>query len=277
MKHIFHLFVTSLSLCVLAVSVSAQEWANTFRRQAEHLEIEAGVLAEILRFDEEGHSLLDKYASALAQRLREISFSESASQLETFQEGVCEEAVEVDFLKDGLKLADFPIPLGVAEEEFEKGFMRVEVVFCFPDIERSAKDALMLYTSPEFRLSSSSTLKRINEEQGVSCVETRGIPAILKATLYCNSVHNFFAEGMAVQHSQVIDNPKPEKYQNIYFKESLKSFVELPGGGLGFHYINYSRSDRVRGLKRSLGKNSVIGSQKKALEKLRQRLSPKKD
>jgi hypothetical protein len=272
MKHAFFSALTTFSLLFLAASVSAQEWADAFRRQTEHIEIDAGVVAEILRFDEKGHSLPDEYAAALAQWLREISFSKSASQLEIFQEGICEEVIEVDFLKDGLQLQDFPLPLGDAEKEFQKGFLRVEVVYCFPDITRSAKDALMLYTSAEFRLSVSSTLKRIDENQGVSCVETKGIPAILSATLYCNRVQNFFAEGMAIQHSQVIENPEPDEYQNVYFKESLKSFVEFPGGGLGFHYINYSRSDKMGALKRGLGKNSIVSSQKKALEKLRERL-----
>ncbi len=275
MKHTFRILLSGIFFICITGSSYAQDWTSTFRRQTEALEIDPGVLTEIQLFDEKDHSLSVEYAAALARQLRDIAFSQTASRLKTFQEGPCVDAVEVDFLKAGLKLKDFPIELGPAEKDFEKGFIRVEAVACFPDITQGAAEALELYTSPEFRMSTSSTVKRVDEDQGASCVETKGIPVILKATLYCNRVQNFFADGMAVQHSQVTSNPEPGKFQNVFFKESLKSFVELPGGGLGFYYINYSRSDRIGSLKRSLGKNSVITSQKKALEKLRQRLKEK--
>ncbi|MCP4400564.1 MAG: hypothetical protein GY801_25095, partial [bacterium] len=195
MKHTFRILLSGIFFICITGSSYAQDWTSTFRQRTEALEIDPGVLTEIQLFDEKDHSLSVEYAAALARQLRDIAFSQTASRLKTFQEGPCVDAVEVDFLKTGLKLKDFPIELGPAEKDFEKGFIRVEVVACFPDITQGAAEALKLYTSPEFRMSTSSTVKRVDEDQGASCVETKGIPAILKATLYCNRVQNFFADG----------------------------------------------------------------------------------
>ena len=277
MKYTFCIFLLCILPAIVVCSCFAQDWAANFRQQMESLEIEPGVLTEIQRFEKNGRNVSEEYASVLARKLRKAALSRTEMQLEEFQAGRCEEKVDVDFLKNGLEFKDFPIQLGPVEEEFEKGFMRVEVVACFPELTQSASEVLQLYTSPEFRLSTSSTLERIDEKLGSSCVQTKGIPVILEATFYCNQVQNFFTKGMAAQHSQVVSNPEADKYQNVFFKESVKSFVELSTGGLGFHYINYSRSDKIGGLKRKLGKSSVVKSQKKALEKLRQRLQEETD
>ena len=89
MKYLSYIYLAGVFLMTLANSVAAQEeWADAFRRETRDLEIEVGAITEILRFDEKDHSLSDEYAAALVQRLRDIGFSESESQLEIFQQGI---------------------------------------------------------------------------------------------------------------------------------------------------------------------------------------------
>lgn len=261
-------------ICLISVTAfpsEAQELQNLLLQWLNSLKIEPGVTAELKAFRYRDTPLSPEYLEALPLQLRRRVISRAEEQIGRFLDDRCKPSVKVSFMKSGFAVQNLNIPQGRTEEEFEKGFLRVEVVACFPEARLSVDEVLQMYTSPEFRMDVSSTIKGIEDVQGRSCVETKGVTAILRPTLYCNHIEEFHQSGIASQHSQVVANPEPKAYQNVYFKESLKTFVEL-SEGLAFYYINYSRSNKLGTLKRGFGQNAIIRSQKSAIEELRKRI-----
>ncbi len=76
---------------------------------------------------------------------------------------------------------------------------------------------------------------------------------------------------MAAEHSQVVWNEGQDPYQDVYFKESVKTFVRIPGG-LALHYLNYSRTTNMGRMQRWVGTGSIEGSQEDSAELMAQRL-----
>ena len=124
------------------------------------------------------------------------------------------------------------------------------------------------YVDPEFRMTVSSRIKHIWSEGGDSCIETKGFRPFLESTLVCNGIDEFHGGAIAAQHSQVVSNPGGDDHQDVYFKESLKTFVEIPGG-IALHYINYTRTVKLGGLRKRIGRGKIAGSQEKAVDGLR--------
>jgi hypothetical protein len=118
----------------------------------------------------------------------------------------------------------------------------------------------------------SSRIKRIWMEGEESCIETKGLRPFLSSTLACNRIDELISPGLASQHSQVVSNPGGDDYQDVYFKESLKTFVNVPGGVV-FYYINYTRAVKLGGLRKRIGRGKVKGSQEKAVRELQSVLS----
>jgi hypothetical protein len=247
----------------------ARDLQTDFRQWAQ-FSLDPRIIAELERFQDNDQRLSSDYRETLPTAVRSLMVAAVEQQLQGFLEGRCEPSVTVSYLSPGFAIPGYP--LSTVAKRFEEGFVRLEVVACFLETPRSAQEALRIYTAPEFRMAVSSTIQRIWEERDSSCVETKGVTAILDPTYYCNHIEELSTNGLAVQHSQVIANKGQPPYQEVYFKESFKTFVEIPQG-LVFHYLNYSRSARIGKLKRYLGKKAIIRSQKSALDKLQQRLN----
>ena len=95
--------------------------------------------------------------------------------------------------------------------------------------------------------------------------------ALLDPTMACNRIDRFFQGTVAAEHSQVVRNRGDNSYQDVFFKESLKTFVVTPGG-VALHYINYSRSVRLGRLQRAIGGGRIEGSQENNARVLAERI-----
>ena len=90
-------------------------------------------------------------------------------------------------------------------------------------------------------------------------------------TRACNQINELVTEKLAAQHSQVVFNDGRDPFQTVFFKESLKTFVLIPGG-VALHYINYTRAAGLGRLKRWVGADRIRGSQENNVRELRDRL-----
>ena len=90
---------------------------------------------------------------------------------------------------------------------------------------------------------------------------------VLSPIQYCNRIDECHQPGLSIQHSQTVMNGEGDGYQTVYFKESLKTFVAVPGG-LALHYVNYSRSVGMGGIKKKIGRGKIEDSQQKAIDEL---------
>jgi hypothetical protein len=183
-------------------------------------------------------------------------------------DGPCEPFVKAEFPSAGFATEE----PDDADERFESGFVRTEMVACFQADSLDPAALLEIYTSPDFRMEVEGRLERIWQEDGLSCVETGGMWALLDPTLACNRIDRFAEDGIAAEHSQVVWNQGEDPFQDIYFKESLKTFVRIPEG-VALHYINYSRTIRLGRLKRALGRGKIEGSQENNARALAERIS----
>ena len=220
------------------------------------LEHDPRVAGEIARFEHDDRSPSPEYARALPRAVRDLVVEAAVTRVTQLQDGTCEAFVDSDFLRAGFATAD----LEDAEDRFEGGFIRTEMVACFVTSITEPDTVLDLYTSSDFRREVESRIERIWVEDGLSCVETGGMWALLDPTLACNRIDRLSVVGLAAEHSQVVRNEGVEPYQDVFFKESLKTFVRIPGG-MAYHYINYSRSVRLGRLKRAIGGGRIRGSQ----------------
>jgi hypothetical protein len=242
-------------------------------RWGRELDIDERVLAEMHRYADEEGEFGEGYARALTASVRRLILEGAASQLVALSKGQCNPFVEVTYEEPGFAAEDGQPPDRKPEQKFEAGFIRTELLACLKAEDIVPEDALRTYTDPEFRMKVSSRIKRIWLEGNESCIETKGLRPFLSSTLVCNRINEYRSSGLASQHSQVVSNPGGDDHQDVYFKESLKTFVRIPGG-MALHYINYTRTVRLRGLKKRIGRKKVIESQQDAVRELQLILSP---
>ena len=220
------------------------------------LEHDSRAAGEISRFEHHESSPSPEYATALMRAVRGLVVEAATRRVTELQEGTCTPFVDADFLRAGFATAG---PEN-AEDRFEGGFIRTEMVACFVTSISEPDSVLDLYTSADFREEVESRIDSIWAEDGLSCVATGGMWALLDPTLACNRIDRMSVDGLAAEHSQVVWNQGVEPYQDLFFKESLKTFVRIPEG-IAYHYINYSRSVRLGRLKRAIGGGRIKGSQ----------------
>jgi hypothetical protein len=229
------------------------------------LEVDERILAEIKRFEE--GNLDDAYAMNLVMSVRRLIFASASARLDTLANGQCEPFVEVSFEEAGFTSSDGE-PKRELEREFEEAFIRTELIACLQTDDVTPEDALRAYIDPGFRKRVSSRVERIWSEGEDSCIETKGFRPFLESTLVCNRIDERHTENLAAQHSQVVSNPGGDDHQAVYFKESLKTFVKIPGG-IALHYVNYTRAVKLGGLRKRIGGKKIADSQQDAVEELR--------
>jgi hypothetical protein len=243
---------------------AAMAWADT-------LPIDTRAIREIDRFAAAEKGVFrGVYAAEFAAAARRRVFSAVSDALSNPAVLGGEPSVEVAFMEPGfgggLQGAGVP-PL---EAEFEKSIIRTECLAFFEGKDMSPDAALEIYTGPAFRIGVQSRIKRIWMEDGLDCVETEGMKFLLSPTLYCSRLDEYRDSTVVMQHSQVVANG--DEYETVYFKESLKTFVKVPGGMI-FHYINFFRGSSLGGVRKSVGKGKIIESETRAIEELSRRLS----
>ena len=235
------------------------------------LDLDPRISREILRF-RGGTALDEAQAQAFARAVRSRVIASAAERIPLLQTGQCSPFVDVTMGE-----ADFPVPEEItggakkAWEEFEGSLIRTEMVACLETDMADADSVLQIYVSPEFRMVAESRIIKMWEDPEGSCMETKGVLSLVEPTRVCNRIRDFRAEGIAAQHSQVVFNEGRKPYEDVYFKESLKTFVRIPGG-MALHYINYARAGNLGRLERWAGPGQIRGSQEGNVAELQKRL-----
>jgi hypothetical protein len=236
------------------------------------LELDPRVLEQIEMYSQEEDDLGDSYASALASEVRRLVFADAVKALGNLPSAPGDPVIAVSFLEAGFAARDGEPPEDEHQREFEEGFIRTEALAYIEAKDVTPEAALRLYTNAEFRMDVSSRIKRIWDDGELSCYEVKGVRALLSPTMACNRIDEFVSSEVASEHSQVVANPGGEDYQTVYFKESLKTFVAVPGG-LALHYINYTRAVKLGSIKRTFGRGKIAGSEEDKIRELERRLS----
>jgi hypothetical protein len=252
------------SVAASGALASALAWGDT-------LPADERVIREIDRYaaDEKGE-FRGGYAAGLSAGTRRRVFAAVAEALAKPPRPNGEPSVEVAFMEPGFANASGGESLSPLEKKFEESIIRTESVAFFEGVDVSPAAALKIYSDPAFRMSTRSRMKRIWIDGGLDCVETEGVKFLVSATLYCSRLDEFRDSTVAMEHSQVVENG--DDYETVYFKESLKTFVKVPGG-IVFHYINFFRGTGLGGVKKSIGKGKIVESETKAIEELGKRLA----
>jgi hypothetical protein len=240
-------------------------WLDRFPPDAE-------VIAQIDRYSQEEENLGPGYAAAIAASLRSLIVTAAAKALADPAAAPVEPAIDVLFPDAGFADPDGREPDRKSQRKFEEGFIRTEALVFLKTGDATPGEALHAYTDPAFRMEMSSRIKRIWDEDSLSCVEVKGITGLLSPTLGCNRVRELVLPDLAAQHSQVVSNPGGDDYQTIYYKESLKTFVSVPGG-LVLHYINYTRAVKLGSIKRKIGGGKIADKEERKIRELPGRLS----
>lgn len=213
----------------------------------------------------------DGYASRLAAGIRRLIGEDVERQLGRLSEGVRTPFIEVSILDPGFASAGGKPGVNKTERDFEKSFVRIEVLAFFRNEATAPRTALEMYTDGEFRKTVSSRLKRVWNEGGEVCIEMGGVKLLLDPVKCCDRIAGLQIEDSALQHAQTVRNTGDGGYQAVYFKESLKTFVRLPDG-LALHYINYTRTVSLGGIKATVARGKIEESERKAVEEIGRRL-----
>ena len=260
--------IVTLLFFTAAMEVSGQEALGTdLGRWLAALSLDARIAGEMGRFTHDDLELSAGYRSARVASMRKLVTVEVDQAVAALLLGPCEPSVEVTYPWQNDNDQDVE-----AEKEFSKSFIRTEMFACFETSQADPTAALEIYTSSDFRKEVSSRIEGLWAEGDLSCVESGGIRALLSPTKSCNSITRFFQSGMAAEHSQVVWNEGRDPYQDVYYKESVKTFVQIPGG-LALHYLNYSRTTNMGRMQRWMGTGSIEDSQKDSAKLMAQRLA----
>jgi hypothetical protein len=265
----------SVALTLLAGGVPGQvtgqaEHAEGLARWADYLPTDPRVLEELKRFRAEEVSI-EEWAPIFASTVRTEILASAGAQLSLFLSGECRPSTKVS-----IGNPEFSFPPGPAGsfaesdswKKFRKSLIYTETVACF-ETAKEPGEVLQSYVGEAFRMRADSRITAMwTDEQG-SCLETRGVFGLVDPTRMCNRTHEFLSDHVAAQHSQVVFNEGRQPYQNIYFKESLKTFVKMPGG-VALHYINFTRAADLGRIKRWIGAGQIEDSQKTTVEEFQQ-------
>lgn len=231
------------------------------------LPLPPGAIAEATRFEEGGRRLDGALAEARVRGLRTAALEALSSTVARLEDRGCVPSVDVTFPD----AADWSAPVqdGI-QRAFLRGIVRTVAVACFRS-DASPQEVLELYTSPPFRMEAESRIEGMWEENQTTCIHTGGVPLLLAPTEACSQVARLLEPDLAVEHSQVVHNSSEAGIQPVYFKESLKSFLRVPGG-LAFIYVNYSRSTDLGRASRWVARGKIRESQEAQAEALRRRI-----
>ena len=235
------------------------------------LESDPRTVSEISEFRHREASLDEGFGKRIVADIRRLVVQESSTSIRNLMAGE-----RTPFINVGYPDAGFADPEGQPpdlgeERRFETSFIRTEVIALFNDNKTSPETALRQYTAPEFRKSTSSQLKELTEENGLVCVETKGLRFVLEPTLSCNRIQELHLPGVSAQHSQVVANPGGDEFQNVYFKESLKVFLSVPEG-LALYYLNFTRTTDLGAMSKVVGRGKISQSQQKAIDEMQRRM-----
>jgi hypothetical protein len=251
----------------------ADEGSSPLATWGDSLPLDLRVSKEMLRF-KGGNALSPAYAEVFTREVRSRVISSADARVSSLLSGTCDPLLDVTIGE--WEFSD-PFYEGIAGDlkkaidNFEGSLIRTEMVACLQGARGQPGAALELYTGPAFRMTAEDRIQDMWDAPEGSCIETKGAYGLVDPTRVCNKITELRTERLAAQHSQVVFNEGAKPYQDVYFKESLKTFVQLPDG-IALHYINYTRTSDLNGVERWVGSGKIRGSQEGMVDLLRARL-----
>jgi hypothetical protein len=265
------LLVSPVVLLLMGSKTAHEVQRAQVRQWCETLATDEGVAGEVRKYIRDKREFSDEYALELAAGVRSLIFDAADICLRDVGSGNYESFVDVEFPDPGFAAGRSEDDVEKLGRRFEKGFVRTEFLAFVEADGVTSKDAMRVYTSKDFRLKTSSRTRRIWDEDGVRCVEARK-KAFVPPMMSCNRIEELHGDGFSAQHSQVVSNPGGSGFQTIYYKESLKTFIEVPGG-IVVHYINYSRSKKVNSFTKGIARKKLVTAQEEAVEVFQEALA----
>lgn len=250
-----------------------EQTVRTIADWGKSIPLDSQVIQEVMRF-KGGDALSPAYAELFAREVRSRVISTADSKVAGLLSGRCEPYLDVtigewehsDPLYDAAG-RDLEKEIG----NFEGSLIRTEMVACIRGTGEEPGAVLDLYTGPEFRMAAEDRIQDMWDDPKGSCIETKGAYGLVDPTRVCNRITELRAERLAAQHSQVVFNEGQKPFQDVYFKESLKTFVKLPDG-VALHYVNYTRTSGLNRMERWVGGGKIRASQEAMVQLLRDRL-----
>ena len=252
--------IVAAALLLSALPANAGELSTQLHAWVDSLEIDPRILQELERFSADEGSWPADTAQRLTHVFRDRVRDDVGWAVARVENGELEPYVKVDFLSPEDFAKGRETTSDKRGEKFEKGVIRTEQLAFFPGQTTAPATALELFVDPAFRMQTSSRIETIYEEDGLSCIRTKGMWGLLDPTFSCNRIHILTKDGIAAEHSQVVANPGGNDYQTVYFKESLKVLIPA-ANGLALYYINYTRSAKLGSLKKKFGRGKIEDSQ----------------
>lgn len=279
----FHVAITIPLIVVwVAAPVGFQASSQVGAGQAtvaawlDSLPVDERAIDAIALFAREKRSEFDDgYAGRLAAGIRRLVGADVERQLGRLSEGVRTPFIDVTILDPGFASVGGKPDDSKTAREFEKSFVRIEVLAFFKNDTTPPRTALGMYTDPDFRKTVSSRLKSVWNEGEEVCVEMSSVKLVLDPVKCCDRVAELHLDDISLQHAQTVRNTGGGGYQAVFFKESLKTFVRLPDG-LAFHYVNYTRTVGMGGIKGKVGRGKIEESERKAVEEIGRRLASRR-
>lgn len=253
--------VALVACTLLLVTGSARADSDAINEWLGALPLDPGVTAELHRFSADEGDWPAGTEERLARIFRDRILADVGRAVDRIATGDHEEWVRVNYLEPADFAHDGAETTDKQGRKFEEGIIRTEQVAFFPGISTPADEALRQFVDPEFRKQTSSRIEEIHEEDGVSCIRTKGLWGLLEPTSSCNRIVLLNSAALAAEHSQVISNPGGKDFQPVYFKESVKVFFATDAGLL-LYYINYTRSAKLGSFKKKLGRGKIEDSQR---------------
>jgi hypothetical protein len=263
-------------LLASALPANAGELSTQLHAWVDSLEIDPRILQELDRFSADEGSWPEDTAERLTHTFRDRVRDDVGRAVARIENGDVEPYVKVDFLSPEDFARGREETSDKRGEKFEKGVIRTEQLAFFPHETTAPLTALELFVDPAFRMQTSSRIETIYDEDGLSCIRTKGMWGLLDPTFSCNRIHILAEAGLAAEHSQVVANPGGEDYQTVYFKESLKVLIPA-ADGLALYYINYTRSAKLGALKKKFGRGKIEDSQVERAAALRELLAARRE
>ena len=259
--------IVLLLLLIAAPAISDESPEFRLYGWLDSLAIDPGTIAELQRFSADEGDWPEGSEERLAAMFRARVLADVARAARSIADGKHEPYVRVSYLEPGDFARGGQETQDKRGRKFEEGVIRTEQVGFLAGEETTPLQALSTFVDPGFRKQTSSRIEEINEEDGLSCIRTKGMWGLLDPTSTCNQIHILDGPDVAAEHSQVVDNPDGEDFQSIYFKESVKIFFATPSG-LAFYYINYTRSSKLGSLKKKFGRGKIEDSQRERVAAL---------
>ncbi len=216
------------------------------------VEIPSGVYLGISQYSSQSQHLPDDYIRQIPQTIHNLLIaSENIFANQTTNS--CVDKTDVQYVNQ------FQATNNPVVNDFESGFLRIEVARCFANT--TAAKVLSVMQSPEFKKKAFSTVTSIVANGANATCETASAP-MLGASHYC---YKDFLDQANTDYLQLFTfndwfEYTPQFQVSVYFRESLLTAKQL-ATRVQLHSVTYGRGPKLTAIQRLFAKSFIAKSQ----------------